>query len=58
MKKLKISIITPNYNGAKFLETTIQSVLSQRDEVELEYILIDGGSTDASIDIIRKYEKK
>jgi len=53
----KISIVTPNFNGAKFLEQTIQSVLSQ-NYPNLEYIIIDGGSTDNSIAIIEKYESQ
>jgi glycosyltransferase involved in cell wall biosynthesis len=51
----KITIVTPNYNYGHYLEETIRSVLLQ-NYPNLEYIVIDGGSTDSSLEIIKKYE--
>lgn len=52
-----ISIITVVYNGEKYLEETIRSVINQTYD-NIEYIIIDGGSTDGTLDIIKKYEDK
>ena len=52
-----ISIITVVFNGEKYLEGTIQSVINQTYD-NVEYIIIDGGSTDGTVDIIKRYEGK
>jgi glycosyltransferase involved in cell wall biosynthesis len=51
----RISIVTPSYNQAQFIEETIRSILSQ-GYPDLEYVIIDGGSSDQSAEIIAKYE--
>ncbi len=53
---MKISIITVCYNSETYLESAIKSVISQNYE-NIEYIIIDGGSTDTSVDIIKKYQE-
>ena len=51
-----MTIITPVFNGEKYIETTINSVLNQTYK-NIEYIIVDGGSTDKTISIIEKYLK-
>ncbi len=53
-----ISIVTPSYNQGEFLEQTIQSILSQEGDFFIDYLIMDGGSTDHSVEIIKKYQKQ
>lgn len=54
----RFSIVTPVYNGAKYISETIESILSQEGDFEIEYIVGDGGSTDNTLDIVRSYAEK
>jgi glycosyltransferase involved in cell wall biosynthesis len=56
-KDIKVSIITSVFNGEEYLENTIRSVLNQSYS-NIEYIVIDGGSTDGTLDIIKQYERR
>jgi len=53
----RISLVTPVFNGQEYLEATIRSILNQ-NYPNLEYFIVDGGSTDGTLDIIRKYESQ
>src|SRR5271155_5634312 len=52
-----VSIVTPCFNAAKFIEETIQSVLAQ-DYPRIEYIVMDAGSTDGTVDILKRYDQR
>lgn len=56
MKKLKISIVTPTYNSEKYLEKCILSIKNQNYD-NFEHIIVDGGSTDGTLDIIKRHER-
>jgi len=55
---MKFTIVTPVYNGEKYISETIESVVFQEGDFEIEYIIQDGGSTDSTISIIKSYDEK
>lgn len=54
--QITISVVTPSFNQGKYLEETIRSVITQQGDFFIDYIVMDGGSTDNSVDLLKKYE--
>ncbi|MCP3968439.1 MAG: glycosyltransferase [Lentisphaerae bacterium] len=53
---MKVSVVTPVLNSEKYIRETVESVLAQKGDFELEYIIKDGGSTDRTLEILKEYE--
>ena len=58
MSKSKLSVITAVYNGSKYIEETIESVLKNCAEIDFEYIVLNDGSTDNTLELLEKYKSK
>src|SRR5438132_1158551 len=58
MGRLKISVVTPSYNQGHFLRETIESVLGQQGDFNLEYIVMDGASSDDTVAILKSYGQR
>ena len=54
---MKISVVTPTFNQAHFIERTIDSLINQKWDFEIEYIIMDWGSTDNTVKVLKKYDK-
>src|SRR5687768_4489903 len=55
---MRFAIVTPSFNQAKFLEAAMRSVLEQQGTAEIEYVVMDGGSTDGSAEVIQRHASR
>lgn len=55
---MRVTVVTPSYNQGEFVERTVRSVLSQRGPFDLEYLVIDGGSTDRTLEVLRPFQDR
>lgn len=55
---MRVTVVTPSYNQGEFIERTVRSVLSQRGPFQLEYLVMDGGSTDGTLEVLRPYRDR
>lgn len=55
---MKFSIVTPSFNQGHFISQTIESILTQKGDFEIEYFIMDGGSTDNTVEVIKKFEQQ
>ena len=55
-RRPRVTIVTPSLDQAAYVERTVQSVLAQRGEVEVEHLVFDAGSTDGTLEILRRHE--
>jgi glycosyltransferase involved in cell wall biosynthesis len=58
VSRLCISVVTPSFNQARFLERAVQSVVTQQGDFDLQYLVMDGGSADGSVDLLRRYDAR
>jgi glycosyltransferase involved in cell wall biosynthesis len=53
---MQVALVTPSFNRASTLTATLQSVAAQTGDIDLRYVVVDGGSTDATLDILKSHD--